>query len=87
MGRLVEALNDKPVEARGSALLSLEAVHDKASPDATLLAMNAKFDDVRRWALVRLFQRKLLDDQRVQAAVRRNQRTSSPAILRYNGSS
>ncbi len=71
LSRLENALNRPTREVRRAALLSLEAVHAKTSPEAELIGLKTKHADLRRLALVRLFQRKLLDLPRVQSALRR----------------
>jgi ParB family chromosome partitioning protein len=70
LARLAEALNEKTPEVRRAALASLEKVHGADSPEASLTALSSEHADMRRLALVRLYQRKLLHDPRVQAALR-----------------
>ena len=70
MTRLVDTLGSKPAEVRQAALTSLETVFGPTSPEASLTALNSPHADVRRLALVRLFERKLLGSERVQAALR-----------------
>ncbi len=70
MARLVEALSANVVEIRKAALASLEKIHSKDSPEASLTALGSPHADLRRLALVRLFQRKLLHDPRVQSVLR-----------------
>jgi ParB family chromosome partitioning protein len=70
LARLVEALEAKAPEVRRATLDSLEKVHGKDSPDASLMALGSSHADLRRQALLRLFQRKLLHDPRVQGALR-----------------
>ncbi|MCA9071375.1 MAG: HEAT repeat domain-containing protein, partial [Planctomycetaceae bacterium] len=67
-----KALDRQTREVRRAALMSLEAVHGKTSPEADLIGLKSKHADLRRLALVRLFQRKLLDQARVQSALRRS---------------
>ncbi len=69
--RLVAALDDEPVEVRTRALTGLESVLG-AGPEASLQALRSRRPDVRRLALVRCFQRKLLDTSAVQSALRRH---------------
>lgn len=69
--RLQETLNAKTPEVRQAALTSLEAVYGPKSPEASLVALNSKHADVRRLALVRLFQRGLLKEAGVETALRR----------------
>jgi ParB family chromosome partitioning protein len=79
MARLIAALDDEPIEVRAAALAALEAIHDaragKKAPaaEAGLTALRSKRADVRRLALVRFFQRKLLGEAEVQAALRRHE--------------
>jgi ParB family chromosome partitioning protein len=89
MARLVEALDGDPVEVRAAALASLEAIHDarlgkkgKLSPEGDLIALRSRTADLRRLALVRLFQRKLLDDGEVQAVLRRHEGDGDPDVRR-----
>jgi ParB family chromosome partitioning protein len=70
MARLVGVLDANAPEVRKAALASLEKVHEPRSPEASLTALGSSQADVRRLALVRLFQRELLHDPRVQAALR-----------------
>ncbi len=78
MARLVEALDDDPQEVRAAALSALEALHDgragKKAPsaEAGIAALRSKRADIRRMALVRFHQRKLLGEAEVQAALRRH---------------
>jgi ParB family chromosome partitioning protein len=68
--RLLGALEEKTPEVRRAALSSLEKVEGADSPQASLTALGTPHADLRRLALVRLFERKLLHDPRVQAALR-----------------
>ncbi|WP_442509912.1 HEAT repeat domain-containing protein [Novipirellula sp. SH528] len=68
---LIGALGKEPVEVRRAAILQLENVFAKNTAEPTLIALKSDKPDVRRLALVRLYQRKLLSDSRVQAAIRR----------------
>jgi ParB family chromosome partitioning protein len=70
LARLVEALDAQAPEVRRAALTALEKVHPSRSPEASLTALGSKHADLRRLALVRLHQRELLHDPRVQAALR-----------------
>lgn len=72
LARLEKALDRQTREVRRAALMSLEAVHGKTSPESDLIGLKSKHADLRRLALVRLFQRKLLDQARVQSALRRS---------------
>jgi ParB family chromosome partitioning protein len=82
MARLVEAIDSRSPEVRRAALTSLENVHDSRSPEASLTALNSTHADLRRLALVRLFQRKLLSDARVQAALRWRGEDGDPEVRR-----
>jgi ParB family chromosome partitioning protein len=70
MAQLVGALGSKTPEVRREALASLEKVHGRDSPEASLTALGSVHADLRRLALLRVYQRKLLHDPRVQAALR-----------------
>ncbi|WP_406694960.1 HEAT repeat domain-containing protein [Singulisphaera sp. Ch08] len=80
--RLLETLNARPAEVRQAALASLETVYDARSPEASLVALNSKHADVRRLAIVRLFQRGMLKDQGVQTALRRRGEDEDPEVRR-----
>lgn len=80
--RLLETLNARPTEVRQAALTSLEAVYDAKSPEASLVALNSKHADVRRQAIVRLFQRGMLKDPAVQTALRRRGEDEDPEVRR-----
>lgn len=68
--KLTEVLNANTLDVRQAALASLERLHDPQSPDANLLALNSRHPDLRRWTLIRLFQRGMLNLPPVQAALR-----------------
>ncbi|HYT91801.1 MAG TPA: HEAT repeat domain-containing protein, partial [Gemmataceae bacterium] len=70
LGRLTEALDHKVLQVRQAALGALEKVYGEDSPEANLLALTSKHADIRRLTLVRLFQRKLATQTRVEAALR-----------------
>ncbi|AGA27678.1 HEAT repeat domain-containing protein [Singulisphaera acidiphila] len=80
--RLLETLNASPAEVRQAALASLETVYDAKSPEASLVALNSKYADVRRLAIIRLFQRGLLQDQGVQTALHRRGEDVDPEVRR-----
>jgi ParB family chromosome partitioning protein len=82
MARLVGALEEKTAEVRRAALASLEKVHGDDSPQPSLTALAVPRADLRRLALVRLFQRKLLHDPRVQAALRWRGGDQDPEVRR-----
>ncbi len=73
MARLVQALDDDPIEVRAAALAGLEGLYDEKRAEASLIALRSRRPDIRRLALVRCFQRKLLDEAEVQAALRRHE--------------
>lgn len=65
---LVQALNHKQAALRLTALSLLEAV-DGDSPKASLQALSVAQPDLQRAALIRLYQRNLLQDMEVQRAL------------------
>ena len=69
--RLVDALNASTWDVRKATLGALESVYDANAPTASLTALTSKHGDVRREALLRTFERGLLDDPAVQSAIRR----------------
>ncbi|MEZ4451875.1 MAG: HEAT repeat domain-containing protein [Nannocystaceae bacterium] len=69
---LVEALGFQPSEVRIAALLALESLSDADSPQADLLALRSKQADVRRLAILRFYQRRMVDRPEVGAALRRH---------------
>lgn len=68
LDRLLATLDARQWEVRRSAAEALEAIH---APEANLIALGSKHADLRRWALVRLLQRGLLDRSAVATALRR----------------
>jgi ParB family chromosome partitioning protein len=80
--RLIEALEARTTEIRRAALGSLENVHGEDSPEASLTALGTPHADVRRLALLRLYQRELLDDARVQLALRWRGEDQDPEVRR-----
>ena len=82
LARLLDALNAKTPEVRRQALASLENAYDPGSPEADLVALTSKHADVRRLALVRLHQRRLLGDAGVQAALHRRAEDDDPEVRR-----
>src|SRR5262249_7146207 len=89
MARLIGALDDDPIEGRAAAVAALEALYDhragkKAAPsvEAGLAALRSKRADVRRLALVRFYQRKLLAAPEVQAALRRHEGDADADVRR-----
>ena len=88
MARLVAALDDDPGEVRAAAVAALEALHDaragkKAkSAEGGLVALRSKRADIRRLALVRFFQRELLGEAEVQAALRRHEGDADADVRR-----
>ncbi len=82
MAQLTGALKSNVAEVRRAGLESLEKVHGKDSPEASLTALGTPHADLRRLALVRLLQRKLLHDPRVQAALRWRGDDADPEVRR-----
>ncbi len=80
LARLGRALDGNPQEVRSAALASLERIHGDESPAADLLALGSKQFDIRRLALVRLFQRNLLAHAQVPAALRRAGEDADPRV-------
>lgn len=72
LARLLGALDEDPVEVRLAALLALETCLPGSPPESTLAGLRSKRPDIRRQALLRGFQRDLLGDPSVQAALRRH---------------
>lgn len=66
---LVKALNHRQAELRLLALSLLEKVYARSSPRASLLALKIHYSDLQRAALIRLYQRKLLEDIDVKRAI------------------
>lgn len=71
LARIVAAINAKTWDVRKQALAELELVFDSKSPQASITALGSTFADLRAFALLRLFQRKMLDRPEVVSAVRR----------------
>jgi ParB family chromosome partitioning protein len=82
LARLVGALGAQTPEIRRGALASLERVHGADSPQASLTALGSPHADLRRLALLRLFQRNLLHDPRVPAALRWRGEDQDPEVRR-----
>jgi ParB family chromosome partitioning protein len=82
LARLTGALQSSVSEVRRAALESLEKVYGADSPEASLTALGTPHADVRRLALVRLFERKLLNDSRVQSALRWRGDDPDPEVRR-----
>jgi ParB family chromosome partitioning protein len=82
LARLVAALEARTPEVRRAALTSLEKVHGPDSPEPSLSALKGPHADLRRLALLRLFQRKLLHDPRAQAALRWRGEDPDPEVRR-----
>jgi HEAT repeat protein len=80
--RLMESLNHNTPEVRQAALAGLERVHAADSPEANLLALTSRHADLRRLTLVRLFQRKMLQHPRAQAALRWRTEDGDPEVRR-----
>jgi ParB family chromosome partitioning protein len=69
--RLLSTLDARQWEVRRSAAEALEAIHAPDAPEPNLTALGSKHADLRRWALVRLLHRNLLDRSEVATAIRR----------------
>jgi ParB family chromosome partitioning protein len=82
LARLTEALERKVPEVRNAALASLERVHGEGSPEPSLVALRSDHADLRRLALLRLYQRKLVHDPRVQGALRWRGEDRDPEVRR-----
>jgi ParB family chromosome partitioning protein len=80
--RLVGALSAATAEVRRAALASLETIHGPDSPEASLTALGTPHADLRRLALLRLYQRRLLHDPRVQSALRWRGEDQDPEVRR-----
>lgn len=70
--RVVQALDDTTREVRFAALEALEGLGAKDDPEASLLALTSRHADLRWHALLRTYQRGLLDRPSVQSALRRH---------------
>lgn len=68
--RLVNALDHRTREVRFAALTALESLVEARDPLPSLTALKSTHADLRGHALLRCYQRELLDDDRVQAALR-----------------
>jgi ParB family chromosome partitioning protein len=82
MAQLTGALQSNVAEVRRAALASLEKVHGRDSPEASLTALGSPHADLRRLALLRLLQRRLLHDPRAQAALRWRGDDPDPEVRR-----
>ncbi len=71
MDRLIAALSDNPAEVRKAALMALEGLHAKDSPEAEITALRAGKPDIRKLAIIRCYQRDLIDHPEVRSALRR----------------
>ncbi len=71
MDRLIAALSDNPAEVRKAALIALEGLHPKDSPEAEITALRAGKPDIRKLAIIRTWQRELIDHPDVRSALRR----------------
>lgn len=73
LSELIKALDRRDDEVRVSALDHLQRITEHSGPqEALLIALRSSQHDIRRLALVRLFQRQLLELPEVQAALRRH---------------
>ena len=77
---LIEALEKNPYEVRAAALMALEALHPGKSPAANLRGLRSKQTDIRRLALTRLYQRKMLNLPEVQSALRQHGEDSDSGV-------
>ena len=68
---VVKAISHTLPEVRIAAQLNLESLSDADSPEANLTAIASRQSDSRTLGLVRLYQRKLVEVPRAQAAIRR----------------
>lgn len=71
LAKLTDTLNAATWDVRKAALGGLVSVFAADPPQAGLVALGSKHGDVRVAALVRFYEHRLLDDPRVQSAVRR----------------
>lgn len=67
---LRQSLDHKQSDVRTAALFALEGLPSADPADGDLLALGSQHADVRRLALIRVFQRQLLETSRVQAFLR-----------------
>ena len=79
---LTRALNAQTLEVRQAALDALERVYPPDSPAADLVALGVTQSDLRRLALVRLFQRGMVKLAEVQIALRRRCEDEDPDVRR-----
>ncbi|MCB9746325.1 MAG: HEAT repeat domain-containing protein, partial [Alphaproteobacteria bacterium] len=70
--RLVRAMDDDPAQVRNEALSQLEGLHEAGDPEASLAGLRSGKADLRRRALLRFFQRGLLEHPATQVALRRH---------------
>ena len=80
--RLLAALDAKEWEVRRSAAETLETLSPADSPDANLTALQASYADLRRWGLLRLLQRQLLELPSVATALRRRAEDKDAEVRR-----
>ncbi|MDM8515838.1 HEAT repeat domain-containing protein [Desulfobacterales bacterium HSG16] len=78
--KLTESIHSNTFEIRRKALLSLESVRPKNSPEGTLAGLKSKHADIRRMGAIRLFQRKMLEKMPVPAALRTLSEDSVPNV-------
>ncbi len=77
---LVKATGAETFEVRRAALFALEQIHTGATPEASLLALASDYEDIRRLALIRIYQRNLLDNSQARSAVRRSCEDEHPSV-------
>ncbi|MCU0703982.1 MAG: HEAT repeat domain-containing protein [Fimbriiglobus sp.] len=80
LARLTAALDATTADVRKQALTSLEGVFPSDSPRASLVALTSSHGGVRGLALIRLFERKMLDRPEVLSAVRRMLEDTDPWV-------
>jgi ParB family chromosome partitioning protein len=67
---IVKTFDHKVDPIRRAAVLAFESVFDKKSARPNLIALQSRQSDARRMGLIRIFQRKLLDDAEAAAGIR-----------------
>lgn len=83
MTLLTGSIDASLAETRLTAVDALESVYPADSADANLVALESDHGDVRRMALIRLLQRKLLSEARVQSAIRRAGDDAEPDVRHF----
>ncbi len=80
--RLLSALDAHEWEVRRTAGETLEVVDPSKPAEANLTALQSQSADLRRWALLRLLHRGLLDDPQVAIALRRQAEEADAEVRR-----